>query len=89
MIATVHGNKLLQVKLNSGEYFRPNLAQDSNSRAQGFQRSLLILALLCQNLRRIGGQFQCNQARAVTPAPVGAALETLETWLTEAKGLSL
>ena len=37
----------------------------------------------------IGGQFQCNQARAVTPAPVGAALETLETWLTEAKGLSL
>lgn len=52
MIATVRGNKLLQEKQSSGEYFRPNLGQDSqNLRAQGLQRSLLILALLCQNLR--------------------------------------
>lgn len=29
MIAVVRGNKLLQEKLSSGEYFRPNLGQDS------------------------------------------------------------
>lgn len=29
MIAIVRGNKLLQEKLSSGEYFRPNLGQDS------------------------------------------------------------